>query len=191
MRKLTITAGIALLTMLQGACADRATPTSPLAPSGGPSASNGVVSGGSERLVTIFDACDGPTFSAANIACARTSGVTLNQFIDLLTAHGSVGAWHFAPSTVNVFVGQTLLAANRGGEVHTFTEVEHFGGGIVPLLNQLSGNPVPASECLALTGADFIPPGGTHHESVDDEGTELYQCCIHPWMRAVVTAKKG
>jgi plastocyanin len=191
MRKLTITVGIALLTIIQAACTDKEAPTSPLTPTGTASASKVAVSGGSERLVTIFDACDGPTFSAAHIECDRTSGVTLQDFIGQLTAHGSAGAWHFAPSSVNAFVGQTLLAANRGGEAHTFTEVEHFGGGIVPLLNQLSGNPVPAPECLALTGADFIPPGGTHHESVEDEGTELYQCCIHPWMRATVTAKKG
>ena len=191
MRKLTITVGIALLTIIQAACTDKQASTSPLTPTGTASASKGVVSGGSERLVTIFDACDGPTFTAARIECDRTSGVTLQDFIGQLTAHGSAGAWHFAPSSVNAFVGQTLLAANRGGEAHTFTEVEHFGGGIVPMLNQLSGNPVPAPECLALTGADFIPPGGTHQESVEDEGTELYQCCIHPWMRATVTAKKG
>ena len=191
MRKLTITVGIALLTIIQAACTDKQASTSPLTPTGTASASKGVVSGGSERLVTIFDACDGPTFTAARIECDRTSGVTLQDFIGQLTAHGSAGAWHFAPSSVNAFVGQTLLAANRGGEAHTFTEVEHFGGGIVPMLNQLSGNPVPAPECLELTGADFIPPGGTQQESVEDEGTELYQCCIHPWMRATVTAKKG
>jgi len=107
-----------------------------------------------------------------------------------VTAHGSAGAWHFAASNVNVFVGQTLDVINRGGETHTFTEVKQFGGGIVPLLNQLSGNPVPAPECLELTGAAFIASGATHHESIDDEGTEMYQCCIHPWMRAVVTAKR-
>jgi plastocyanin len=186
MRKLTITVGIALLAITEGACSDRQAPTSPLAPKGAASASNGIVSGGSDRLVTIFDACDGPTFTAAGIRCDRTSGVTLQQFIDELTAHGSIGAWHFAPSMMNVSVGQTLLAVNRGGEEHTFTEVEHFGGGVVASLNQLSGNPVPAPECA---DAARIPPGGTQTDDVDEEGTELYQCCIHPWMRVVVTAK--
>lgn len=188
MRKLTITVGIALLTIIQAACTDKQAPTSLLTPTGNASASKGVVSGGSERLVTIFDACDGPTFSAAHIECDRTSGITLESFIGELTTHGSVGAWHFAPSMVNVSVGQTLLAVNRGGEGHTFTEVEHFGGGIIPLLNQLSGNPVPAPECA---DAAVIPPGGRQTDDVDEDGTELYQCCIHPWMRAVVTAKKG
>ena len=191
MRNLKMLTGVMLLAVVQGACSDRQTPTSPLTAAGRGSLASAGVAGGSERVVTIFDACDGPTFSAANIECDRTSGVTLQNFLSEVGAHGSAGAWHFAPSTVNAFVGQTLLATNRGGEAHTFTEVEHFGGGIIPLLNQLSGNPVPAPECMALTGADFIPPGGTQHEEVEEEGTELYQCCIHPWMRATVTGKKG
>ena len=59
-------------------------------------------------------------------------------------------------------------------------------GGIVPLLNDLSGNPVPAPECLRLEADDFIPPSGTYTDTVETPGTELYQCCIHPWMRATV-----
>jgi plastocyanin len=35
-----------------------------------------------------------------------------------------------------------------------------------------------------------MPSGGTQTETVDEEGTELYQCCIHPWMRATVVAKR-
>ena len=72
--------------------------------------------------------------------------------------------------------------------MHTFTEVAHFGGGIVPLLNQLSGNTVPAAECLNLEPDDFVAPGATYaeEEPLDEEGTEHYQCCIHPWMRTEV-----
>jgi hypothetical protein len=87
-------------------------------------------------------------------------------------------------------VGQELLAVNQGGEVHTFTEVEEFGGGIVPDLNALAGTPVPAPERLALATGDFVPPGGTFTDEVEEAGTELYECCIHPWMRAVVTARE-
>jgi hypothetical protein len=74
--------------------------------------------------------------------------------------------------------------------VHTFTEVEHFGGGIVPQLNALSGNPAPAAECLQLKPDDFVPAGGTHRDDVTEMGTELYQCCIHPWMRTVVHVRR-
>jgi hypothetical protein len=79
---------------------------------------------------------------------------------------------------------------NHGGEVHTFTEVEEFGGGIVPNLNTLAGTPEPAPECLALAGSAFILPGGTFEDEVAAPGTEHYQCCIHPWMHAVVTARR-
>ena len=48
-------------------------------------------------------------------------------------------SWRFAPSPVTMRVGQRLVATNHGGETHTFTEVEAFGGGIVPELNQLTG----------------------------------------------------
>jgi hypothetical protein len=111
------------------------------------------------------------------------------KFLALLGRHHKVGAWHFAPPVLGVRVGQELLAVNRGGEAHTFTEVEEFGGGIVPELNNLSGEPVPAPECLSLEPGDFVPPGGTYSDEVE-EGSESYQCCIHPWMRTVVTARE-
>ena len=186
MRKLTISLGAVVLSLVQGGCADHQTPTSPLA-SGASASLSATVN--NDRTISVLDACDGPSFNAAHIDCERQAGVTLDQFISELTAHGSVGAWHFAASNINVFAGQTLDVTNRGGETHTFTEVEHFGGGMVPLLNQLSGNPVAAPECLDVAHLAFIAPGATHREDIDDEGTELYQCCIHPWMRAVVNAK--
>ena len=146
------------------------------------------------RRIEILDACDPMSFDAAIGAgtCTRPGGLSFASFIDQLTAKGEVGAWRFAPSdNVQARVGQTLLAINRGGEVHTFTEVEEFGGGIVPILNQLSHNTQVAPECQSLAPSDFIPPGGTASDEVEEAGTERYQCCIHPWMRAVVTARGG
>jgi len=185
MRKLTMAVGITLLSAVLGACANRDMPVSPLSPRG----ASFETSSAGDRPISIFDACDGPTFTAQGVDCSRTSGLRFDQFVSELTAHGSVGAWHFAATNVNVFAGQTLTVTNHGGETHTFTEVAHFGGGIVPFLNQLSGNPVPAPECLELSGSDFIAAGDTRQESVDESGTEMYQCCIHPWMRVVVSAK--
>src|SRR5829696_9015297 len=120
--------------------------------------------GGGTRIVTMLDACDPTSFDAVlgSGTCVRNGGVTFQQFINELTARGTAGGWLFAPSNMHVMVGNTLLAVNRGGEAHTFTEVEHFGGGFVQSLNQLSGNPVPAAECLQLDPSDFVPPGGTH-----------------------------
>jgi plastocyanin len=149
----------------------------------------------SDHVVSILDACDGPSFAAQGIDCSRNGGVKFQQFISELSARRTVGAWHFAPDNLVLQLGQSFSALNRGGETHTFTEVKQFGGGVVPPLNQLSGNPIPAPECLALNPLDakqFIPPGGSSDSDVaDEEGTELYQCCIHPWMRAVVTVKRG
>lgn len=139
----------------------------------------------------MMDACDPTTFNAAlndPTACARNGGATFEKFIAQLQKHQKVGAWHFAPPKINVGVGEALPAVNRGGEVHTFTEVEQFGGGMVPPLNTLSGTPTPAPECLMLDAEDFVPPGGTYREEVGGPGTELYQCCIHPWMRTAAHA---
>jgi plastocyanin len=144
--------------------------------------------GESQHVVTMFDACDPETFNAelGDGTCTRSGGVRFASFIEQLGKHHSIGAWHFAPPEVTMRVGQTLVATNRGGETHTFTEVEEFGGGIVPLLNQLTGVTNVAPECSQLTGGDFIAPGASFSEKEEDAGVEKYQCCIHPWMRAEV-----
>ena len=144
--------------------------------------------GESQHAVTIFDACDPETFNAELGAgtCTRSGGVRFASFIEQLGKHHSIGAWHFAPPEVSMRVGQMLVATNRGGETHTFTEVEEFGGGIVPLLNQLTGLTSVAPECRQLAGGDFLAPGASFSEKEEDAGVEKYQCCIHPWMRAEV-----
>ena len=166
------------------ACADPSRPTQPVTTR---SAAADRASG-NERIVNVMDACDSTTFNATvgPGTCVRAGGVRFAEFVSQIQKHGGAGAWHFAPPEIETTVGTTLLAVNRGGETHTFTEVEQFGGGIVPLLNDLSGNPVPAPECLRLEADDFIPPSETYTDTVESPGTELYQCCIHPWMRTMV-----
>ncbi len=56
--------------------------------------------------------------------------------------------------------------------MHTFTHVKAFGGGIVPLLNDLAGVPTPAPECLQLEDDDFVAPGTTYEEDIVDTGTQ-------------------
>ena len=49
---------------------------------------------------------------------------------------------------------------------------------------------VPAPECLALEDDDFVPPGGTYNAPLGaHDKTQLFQCCIHPWMRVVLTVR--
>lgn len=160
--------------------------------SGAPPAAVAAASQGRENvMVNVHDACDGDTFNAiiGPGTCTRNGGVTFDEFVAQLTAHGSAGAWHFAPGVANATVGETLLASNTGGEVHTFTEVAEFGGGIVPFLNQLAGTPDVAPECNALEADDFVAPGGTYKETIDHKGTLKFQCCIHPWMRLEATVR--
>jgi plastocyanin len=163
----------------------------------GPSASQGIeattasasgqlaAASSAEHAVTMFDACDPDTFNAAvgPGTCTRPGGVRFDSFVAELTKHQSVGAWHFAPSQVMMRVGQQLVANNRGGETHTFTEVENFGGGVVGFLNDLVGLKTVAPEC---SSAVFLPPGASSRETEHEAGVEKYQCCIHPWMRAEV-----
>ena len=146
-----------------------------------------------DRIVSMMDACDPDTFNAPPPAgvgpgtCVRSGGVQFANFLELLGKHGSIGSWHFAPADTSAKVGQVFVAMNRGGEVHTFTEVEAFGGGIVPPLNALSHNPVVAPECASLDPDDFVAPGGTYREEpLEGAGTARFQCCIHPWMRLEV-----
>jgi plastocyanin len=196
MRPFASTAVIALIALAPVACSDGDQPTEPVAPASGAALSSGVAhahGGKSERLVNVMDACDPETFNAVlgPGTCIRNGGVKFDTFIKQLSKQGKAGAWHFAPPTMNVKVGEVLLALNRGGEVHTFTEVEEFGGGFVDELNTLLDlQTVEECELANLGSSDFIPPGGTQRDEVEEEGTELYQCCIHPWMRTTVHARE-
>jgi hypothetical protein len=190
-------AGLAAAVIVIG-CSDSA--RSPAGPSAGASGGSGALSAGSaspavmdaggraQRVVDLFDACDPETFNAAlgPGTCVRNGGIRFANFLELLSLHHSVGAWHFTPPQAQMGVGDVLMAVNHGGETHTFTEVEEFGGGIVADLNERMGLATVAPECNALAPSAFIPAGGSSAETEDEEGVEKYQCCIHPWMRTEV-----
>ena len=162
-------------------------PTSASIPAsnGGSTATTQSIAGGLERPITMMDACDPDTFNATigPGTCVRSGGTTFDKFIAQLEAHQRAGAWDFMPGQTSAKVGQTFVAINRGGETHTFTEVKAFGGGVVPILNQLSGTPTVAPECQTLEPDDFVPAGSTYRETLNEPGTRKFQCCIHPWMR--------
>jgi plastocyanin len=140
--------------------------------------------------VSMQDQCDRASFDAAlgTGSCMTNGSVTFAQFNSELAASRHVAAWQFVPATLTVRVGQTITAVNDGGEVHTFTRVEQFGGGIVPALNTGSGNPVETPECAELQATDLVSAGAAvATQPATASGTVRYQCCIHPWMRTVVT----
>jgi hypothetical protein len=84
---------------------------------------------------------------------------------------------------------QFLRADNRGGEVHTFTEVVNFGGGIVDELN--AALPPDTPPAVPIGSLRFIPAGAQSELPVLAAGTHLFECLIHPWMRTTVEQTSG
>ena len=144
--------------------------------------------------VAVNDACDPVTFNAVlgAGACVGSGTVTFGAFVGELSATHKVATWNFSPSTLTIHKGDSLVVTNRGGETHTFTQVPQFGFGIVPILNTLTfgatGPPLPE-----FASATFLAPGQTQVIRTTGKpqqrltlGTHLFECAIHPWMRATV-----
>jgi len=137
--------------------------------------------------VDILDDCDAsdPGWTPTGGCTLPDGEVTLAEFNALLTSvHSSavVGhpAWTMSPTYLSLTVGEKFKVRNQGGRAHTFTEVAAYGGGFVPPLNV---GMTPAPEC---TGALPIAPGMQRDVLVSSPGLHLFQCCIHPWMRAAI-----
>jgi hypothetical protein len=149
--------------------------------------------------VDVRDACDPATFDAAvgpgTCVPGHSGGtITFQDFLAELGEEKSVGAWRFNPDKLNANRSISITLHSKGGEMHTFTRVQQFGGGLVPVLNQIGGfgNTVP--ECLQDPGANnvIVPAGQTvPGPSVGAGESAKFQCCIHPWMRATVNTEKG
>ena len=128
--------------------------------------------------------------------------ITLPGFQAELGADKSVGAWRFVPDRATTEEGLGLMLQNLGGEAHTFTRVQEFGGGFVAPLNAASGNPVPATECAQVVNGQLVPqPPSPDNIFVDGNASAIgplvpegqsakFQCCIHPWMRMTIDAKE-
>src|SRR5262245_60973661 len=146
---------------------------------------------GTQRQVVMFDACDGPSFNAVlgPGACVRNGGLTFEKVIGQLASMGRAPAWRFSAGQVKLPVGGSIVAPNKGGEAHTFTEVANFGGGCVDELNAILGlTPVP--ECgnpAHVFGETLAGPGGAVDTGALGAGTHRFECLIHPWMRTTVT----
>lgn len=191
------------LVLFVAACSDSgAPPTVPLSASpsladrsnGNTNTANGDKDDDDTRSVRMLDDCDPASFDAAlqdPNACVGKGKTTFDKFVAELTRSQVAQKWRFQPNHIELDRGATLTAVNNGGEVHTFTRVAKFGGGVVPLLNTLSGNPDVAPECTALEADDMVAPGGTYTAELNTDKLQHFQCCIHPWMRADVRLKHG
>ncbi len=145
--------------------------------------------------VKILDKCDPATFNAGGTVLCDPDfdgGVTLEEFSELLTpsAFGHP-AWRFNAPYLEIDPHEKVRITNKGGEGHTFTEVSApegtspFGGGRVPPLNTALGL-TPLDICQNATTAPIIPPGDSAQLKGLSEGTHYFQCCIHPWMHAII-----
>lgn len=168
-----------------------------LAATAGASSGGGVV-------IQARDACDPATFPAG--LCNRTDNsggvVTFDELLAVVGKKHSHPAWRFTEDDVTVHRGESVVAQfGRGGEVHTFTDVTAtgFGPGCIDILNMLVfGSPALAPVCSDIDPVAHVPavfirdglfPGRTISVDTSKPGTQLFECLIHPWMRATVTVE--
>ena len=159
--------------------------------------------GGNTRRVRLQDNCDPATFNAAFgdgicIPHGDDDTVLLDEFLAKLNpvdlGHPE---WNNHPDELDLDVGDSINVVVRGGEFHTFTEVDEFGAGCLADLNiplGLTGPAPTAAECFG-PGGFFDTTGvladgqSTLTVSGLSPGTHRFMCEIHPWMRTVVTVE--
>jgi plastocyanin len=150
--------------------------------------------------IVALDECDPTTFNAVlgpgfckNVALAFVTSFA-TKFADLF-AKAAAGApdpgWDFEPDKVAIKKGTPLVVVDQGGEPHTFTEVAKFGGGFIAGLN---GGEAVVPECAGgfkdvAVARTRILQGSQLQVTGLSKGEHLFQCCIHPWMRATVDVK--
>jgi plastocyanin len=147
------------------------------------------------QLVAL-DECDPNTFNAA-LGPDFCKNISLGAFTTLtdLFAKAAAGTpdpnWDYEPDTLTIKQGTTVSVVNQGGEPHTFTEVDHFGGGFIPGLN---GGQDTVQECqggfsnVAVARTRLLQGSNVKVANLS-KGEHYFQCCIHPWMRVKVVVK--
>jgi hypothetical protein len=152
----------------------------------------GVNSAVNPRISVLDDCKPGDPGWNPTGGCTLATGVVnldeFNLFLSSPLSQSVVGhpAWRNEPSFVKVVGSATIDVQNDGGRFHTFTKVAQYGGGRVPPLNI---GLTPAPECALAPGAPDptgLIPGASLQVTGLTRGNHRYQCCIHPWMRALV-----
>ncbi len=150
----------------------------------------------SSRKIAMLDDCDpsDPAWAPTGGCLLRRGDVTAAEFNALLRTPLSIPpnaqlighpSWRNEPSHLTIRAGKSLRIVNDGGRTHTFTEVAQFGGGRVPPLNI---GLAPAPECATAIN---VPAGERLEIPALSAGLHLFECCIHPWMRASVRVHSG
>ncbi len=148
----------------------------------------------SQRLsVAMRDDCDPADagWNAVGGCFLRRGSVTVQEFdTELSSVLGPTAvighpSWRNDPSYTVIKRGQSLVVRNAGGRPHTFTKVANFGGGKIPN-PALNKGLATAPECPPSVN---IAAGGHTMVSGLEVGSHRFQCCLHPWMRAIVEVK--
>ena len=159
----------------------------------------------SGKSVRMFDDCEVSSFNAVvgPGTCVGDGETTFSEFIAEVSRTKQAEQWRFSPEMLKVKSGRPAIVDNRGGETHTFTLVKMFGGGFIAPLNGLSGNTTLAPECAKEAADGSLVSAGPGEKSLFVSagskaafktagllpGTYQFQCCIHPWMRIILTVK--
>jgi plastocyanin len=155
--------------------------------------SAGSAFGADQRVVKGEDDCDPATFNAARVPCIGDGRTTIQDLVAAAQADDPPAKWRFSRPDFNIDAGGTITFVNEGGEAHTFTEVEAFGDGCIPIVNPGGVTDDPAvPDCATFNPATdprVLPPGGTETVPVPTAGTVRFQCIIHPWMRSTVEVR--
>jgi plastocyanin len=138
---------------------------------------------------TTFNAVLGPDF-CKNVALGYAT--TLSDLLTGAQSNNPSPNWDFEPDSVSVPHGTLIKVVDQGGEPHTFTEVQKFGGGFIAPLNAPGETTAP--ECVGgfstvAVAKTRIIQGSTIEIPNLSKGVHLFQCCIHPWMHVTVDVK--
>jgi len=141
---------------------------------------------------TTFNAVMGPDFCKNVTLAAFGYATTLSDLVAGAQSGKPSPNWDFEPDSISVPQGTVIKVTDQGGEPHTFTEVQQFGGGFLPPLNGPGETSVP--ECTGgfstvEVAKTRIIQGSTIEIPNLHKGVHRFQCCIHPWMRVTVNVK--
>lgn len=146
--------------------------------------------------IVALDECEPKSFNDAfgpdfchNVTLGAST--PLDKFVGDAMAGNPDPGWDFEPDVLTIKKGTILSVVDQGGEPHTFTEVQKFGGGFIDAINA-GEETVP--ECRGgFKNVDVaktrILQGSQVHVTGLSKGEHLFQCCIHPWMRVKVEVK--
>jgi plastocyanin len=153
----------------------------------------------STAQVVALDECDPATFNAPNAVgpdfcknVAVGASTTFSELFRKAAAGTPDPNWDFEPDALTVKKGTTIYAVNQGGEPHTFTEVEKFGGGFISQLNGPGGEVARACDggfSKVSVAKTRILQGSQLQVTGLSKGEHFFQCCIHPWMRTTIVVK--